>query len=764
MSPPRYADILIPVAVDRPYSYRIPDGVTVAPGDVVAVPLGTRVATGAVWRLRDEAGGISHNRLKDIAGRHDVVPVPHEVRRLVDWIADYTLAPRGMVLRMAMRDPEQLSPPRPRIGVRATGQPPSRPTPSRAKVLALMADGLARTKSEAAREAGVSVGVIDGLVDDGALEAITLAPEAAGLPLDPDHAPATLNPAQKEAALAIEDAVAAGGFEVFLIDGVTGSGKTEVYFEAVAEALRQDRQTLILVPEIALTTQFLDRFAARFGHQPAAWHSGVGATRRARVWTGVATSEVKVVVGARSALFLPFASLGLVVVDEEHEQAYKQDDGVHYHARDMAVVRARLHDIPVVLASATPSVESRVNADRGRYRRLILPERFGGFDMPAISTVDLKTRGAPSGRWISPALELAMRETLEAGDQSLLFLNRRGYAPLTLCRACGERVQCPNCTAWLVDHRFRRRLICHHCGFSMPPPSECPKCEAVDSFVACGPGVERLAEECATVFPGTRLLILSSDMAGGVERIRQEIEAVAKGEADIVIGTQLVAKGHNFPHLALVGVIDADLGLSNGDPRAGERTFQLLQQVVRPGRPRQGRLARADPDAPARPSDHRCHRARRPRGLLCRRDRHARGGRPAALWAARGARRVGRGAGRRLRLCPRHHARRARRHRCPAARPGGGAARPGARAPPRAAFGAFGESLRHVRLAARLAVLGRGAARQCAARDRRRPAELSVRTIGLPPQSGRRQFRLPCEVTAPRPGRGRREPRTAATG
>ena len=602
MSPPRYADILIPVAVDRPYSYRIPDGVTVAPGDVVAVPLGTRVATGAVWRLRDEAGGISHNRLKDIAGRHDVVPVPHEVRRLVDWIADYTLAPRGIVLRMAMRDPEQLSPPRPRIGVRATGQPPSRPTPSRAKVLALMADGLARTKSEAAREAGVSVGVIDGLVDDGALEAITLAPEAAGLPLDPDHAPATLNPAQKEAALAIEDAVAAGGFEVFLIDGVTGSGKTEVYFEAVAEALRQDRQTLILVPEIALTTQFLDRFAARFGHQPAAWHSGVGATRRARVWTGVATSEVKVVVGARSALFLPFASLGLVVVDEEHEQAYKQDDGVHYHARDMAVVRARLHDIPVVLASATPSVESRVNADRGRYRRLILPERFGGFDMPAISTVDLKTRGAPSGRWISPALELAMRETLEAGDQSLLFLNRRGYAPLTLCRACGERVQCPNCTAWLVDHRFRRRLICHHCGFSMPPPSECPKCEAVDSFVACGPGVERLAEECATVFPGTRLLILSSDMAGGVERIRQEIEAVAKGEADIVIGTQLVAKGHNFPHLALVGVIDADLGLSNGDPRAGERTFQLLQQVVgRAGRAKDGSRALIQTHQPAHP-------------------------------------------------------------------------------------------------------------------------------------------------------------------
>ncbi len=602
MSAPRYADVLIPVAVDRPYSYRIPADLAVGPGDLVAVPLGNRTAVGAIWRLRDEPGGVSHNRLKDIAERHDVAPVPHEIRRLVDWIADYTLAPRGMVLRMAMRDPEALAPPRPRIGVRATGAAPSRPTPSRAKAMALMADGLARGKSEAAREAGVSVGVIDGLVDDGALEAITLPPEAIALPLDPAYATPSLNPAQKDAALAIADAVAAGGFQVFLLDGVTGSGKTEVYFEAVAEALRQDKQTLILVPEIALTTQFLDRFAQRFGHRPAAWHSGVGATRRARVWTGVATGDVKVVIGARSALFLPFRALGLVIVDEEHEQAYKQDDGVHYHARDMAVVRARLHEAPVVLASATPSVESRVNADKGRYRRLILPERFGGREMPKITTIDLKTKGPPHGRWISPALELAIRDTFAAKEQSLLFLNRRGYAPLTLCRTCGERVQCPNCTAWLVDHRFRRRLVCHHCGFSMPPLQHCPKCDAVDSFVACGPGVERLAEECATLFPEARLLVLSSDMAGGIERIRQEIEAVAKGEADIVIGTQLVAKGHNFPHLALVGVIDADLGLSNGDPRAGERTFQLLQQVVgRAGRAKDGSRALIQTHQPAHP-------------------------------------------------------------------------------------------------------------------------------------------------------------------
>lgn len=602
MSPPRYADVLIPVAVDRPYSYRIPDGMELAPGDVVAVPLGPRTALGAVWALRDQPGGISHNRLKDIAYRYDGPAVPHGVRQLCDWIADYTLAQRGMVLRMALRHPDDLAPPRPRVGVRITKVQPGRMTPARRKVLAALADGLARAKGEAAREAGVSGGVIDGLVDEGALETILLPPESVAEPLDADHAAPSLNAAQQEAARHLRDAVAARAFSVALLDGVTGSGKTEVYLEAVAEALRQGRQSLILVPEIALTTQFLDRFAERFGHRPAAWHSGVGATRRGRVWTGVAAGEVPVVIGARSALFLPFADLGLVIVDEEHEGAYKQDDGVHYHARDMAVVRARLHDIPVVLASATPSVESRVNADRGRYARLILPERFGGREMPVIATVDLKTAGPSRGRWIAPALEAAIRETKAAGEQSLLFLNRRGYAPLTLCRTCGERVQCPNCSAWLVDHRFRRRLVCHHCGFNMPPPDHCPKCEAVDSFVACGPGVERLAEECATLFPDSRLLVLSSDMAGGIERIRQEIEAVARGEADIVIGTQLVAKGHNFPHLALVGVIDADLGLSNSDPRAGERTFQLLQQVVgRAGRAKDGSRALIQTHQPEHP-------------------------------------------------------------------------------------------------------------------------------------------------------------------
>ena len=361
---------------------------------------------------------------------------------------------------------------------------------------------------------------------------------------------------------------------------MTGSGKTEVYFEAVAEVLRRGKQALILLPEIALTNRFLDRFAERFGARPAEWHSQVAPRKRARTWEAVASGEVQVVAGARSALFLPFKQLGLIVIDEEHDPAYKQEDGVHYHARDMAVVRARLNAAPIVLASATPSLETEVNARRGRYKRLALPERFGGSSIPPLEAIDLRKSPPPRGRWISPRLEAAVRETIERGEQALLFLNRRGYAPLTLCRACGHRMRCPNCDSWLVEHRFRNRLICHHCGFALPKPETCPKCSAANSFVACGPGVERLEEEVHALFPKARTLVLSSDLAGGVERLRAELDAVTKGEIDLVIGTQLVAKGHHFPSLALVGVIDADLGLAWGDPRAAERTFQLLHQVV----------------------------------------------------------------------------------------------------------------------------------------------------------------------------------------
>jgi primosomal protein N' (replication factor Y) (superfamily II helicase) len=503
-----------------------------------------------------------------------------ELRRFVDWVSEYTLAPRGMILRMALRMGEHLGPARERVGVRLAGPPPQRHTAARARVLRLLADGMARGKSDAAKEAGVSPGVIDGLIDEGTLETLVLPPEPVARAPDPDYQQPEFSDAQRAAADALRATVAGGGYSASLIDGVTGSGKTEVYFEAIAENIRRKRQTLILMPEIALTGQFLDRFAQRFGVRPAEWHSQLAPRLRARTWTAVADGEVSVVVGARSALFLPYADLGLIVVDEEHDPAYKQDDGAHYHARDMAVVRAREGKIPVILASATPSVESEVNAQRGRYKRVRLPERFGGQHLPAIEPIDLTREGPGRGRYIAPRLAVAVKDALERGEQALLFLNRRGYAPLTLCNACGFRIACQNCDAWLVDHRFRRRLVCHHCGFSMPPPAVCPKCDAKDSFVAVGPGVERLHEEVANLFPDARVMVLSSDLVESMDRLRQELDDIAQGRFDIVIGTQLVAKGHHFPKLNLVGIIDADLGLSNGDPRAAERTFQLLHQVT----------------------------------------------------------------------------------------------------------------------------------------------------------------------------------------
>ncbi len=393
--------------------------------------------------------------------------------------------------------------------------------------------------------------------------------------------PSRISPKRRAAGAEIlRKTVAQGGYSATLIDGVTGSGKTQVYFEAVAETVRRGRQTLILMPEIALTAQVLDRFAERFGVRPAEWHSQLSPRKRARTWAAVGAGEVSVVVGARSALFLPYADLGLIVVDEEHDPAYKQEDGVRYHARDMAVVRAHVAQIPIVLASATPSVETEVNARRGRYKRVSLPERFGGQHEPHIEAIDLKREGPPRGRFISPRLAEAVNIALQRGEQALLFLNRRGYAPLTLCRQCGFRMSCPNCDAWLVDHRFKRRLVCHHCGYAVPVPEKCPKCEATESLAAVGPGVERLEQEAAELFPGARILVLSSDLVESVERLRAELDDVAAGRFDVIIGTQLVAKGHHFPKLNLVGIVDADLGLSNGDPRAVERTFQLLHQVV----------------------------------------------------------------------------------------------------------------------------------------------------------------------------------------
>jgi primosomal protein N' (replication factor Y) len=575
----RFVDVLVPVALDRTYSYRIPETLDLKAGDIVSVPLGARTTTAVVWADNAEPEPRLHNRLKDVDEKLDLPPLKKELRSFVDWIAGYTLSSRGMVLRMTLRMGD-LGPERVHYGVRLVGPPPQRMTPARRRVIALLSDGMLRAKSEAASEAGVSTGVIDGLVDEGTLEVLPLPKAMPQPPPDPDFAVPDFSPEQTIAAEAMRAFAAKDAFGVTLLDGVTGSGKTEVYFEAVAEVLRKRKQALILMPEIALTGQFLDRFAARFGVRPHEWHSELTPRTRARNWAAIASGEAHVVIGARSALLLPYADLGLIVVDEEHDQAYKQDEGTHYHARDMAVVRGHIAKIPVVLSSATPSVETEVNARKGRYQRIALPQRFGGQHMPQIEPIDLRVEGPDRGRFIAPRLAGAVLHAIERREQALLFLNRRGYAPLTLCRACGHRFSCNVCDAWLVDHRFRQRLVCHHCGFSIPRPHACPQCQAEESLVAIGPGVERLQEEVASLFPQARTMVLSSDLITSIEVMRSELAEIAEGRVDIIIGTQLVAKGHHFPRLNLVGVVDADLGLSNGDPRAAERTFQLLNQVI----------------------------------------------------------------------------------------------------------------------------------------------------------------------------------------
>jgi primosomal protein N' (replication factor Y) len=599
----RVVPVLVPMPAEAPYSYQVPSGMQVVPGSIVRVPLGPREVAGIVWD--GEGGGVDARKLRPIAEVFDCPPVTERMRRFVEWVAGYTLAAPGMVARMILRVPTAFDPEPDIDGLVLTNRHPDRMTPARLRVLSTVEEhggDLAWTRSGLAHAAGVSSTVVEGLVAQGVFDKVRIPSRPVVVEPDPNYAAPTLSEGQEEAAKALRTSVADGVFSVSLIDGVTGSGKTEVYFEAIAEALKAGKQVLVLVPEIALTQAFLDRFHDRFGAKPAEWHSDLAPRMRERVWRQVAEGRVRVVAGARSALFLPFKDLGLIVVDEEHDPAYKQEDRVFYNARDMAVVQGQLGGFPVVLASATPSVESRVNATSGRYGLVSLPARYAEAAMPSIRAVDMRRSPPARGNFLSPVLIDAMRESVERGEQALLFLNRRGYAPLTLCRVCGHRFQCPQCSSWLVEHRFRGQLICHHCGHHEGRPEACPECGTLDHLVACGPGVERIAEEVDHAFPDARTIVLSSDMLGGTKRLRLELEAIAKGEADIVIGTQLVAKGHNFPQMTMVGVVDGDLGLANGDPRAAERTFQLLSQVTgragRTGKASRGLIQTYQPDHP----------------------------------------------------------------------------------------------------------------------------------------------------------------------
>lgn len=573
------ARLLLLNAALGPLDYRVPDGMSVEPGSVVLAPLGPRQLTGVVWEAdRLPAEQVDDARLRPLVRAFDLPPLRPPLRRLIEWTSDYYLAPPAAVLRMTLPSSSALDGARTVTEYRATGLVPERLTALRAQAIDRIGERMGLIR-ELATIGGVSDGVIRGLVKAGAIEAVEVAIDAPFPAPDADFAPPTLEGDQNGTAKILRDAVLEGGFTPFLLQGVTGSGKTEVYFEAVAQALRQDCQALVLLPEIALTEPFLKRFSARFGTEPVAWHSGLRQSQRRRAWRGIASGDARVVVGARSALFLPYARLGLIIVDEAHEASFKQEDGVQYHARDVAVMRAKLEEIPIVLASATPAIESRHMVQTGTYQLLQLPDRYGGARLPDMAAIDLIQDPPRRGQWIAPSLVHELQVNLDAGEQSLLFLNRRGYAPLTLCRHCGYRFQCPNCTAWMVEHRFTRRLACHHCGHVMPTPRACPECKEEDSLVACGPGVERIADEVQALFPDARAAVVTSDTIWSPAKAAEFVARMEAGEIDIVIGTQLVTKGYHFPNLTLVGVIDADLGLSGGDLRAAERTFQQIQQV-----------------------------------------------------------------------------------------------------------------------------------------------------------------------------------------
>jgi primosomal protein N' (replication factor Y) len=585
----RIASVLIPLPLPEAFDYAEPEEMALELGEVVAVPLGPRLVRGVVTGLRDAAGG--NRPLKEVAGRMETPPLPPESLAFVEWAARYAVDQPGQPLAIALRGASSPKARAERVLI-PTGKAPARLTPARAKVLAAAAEE-ALAPAALARAAGVSSGVVSGLMADGVLVEERREPPIDFPAPDPDHASAKLNPSQAAALSELERLVNADAFAVALLDGVTGSGKTEVYLETAAAVLRRnpEAQVLILLPEIALTQAVIARIAERFGAEPAAWHSGLPPTHRRRVWDAAALGKCRIVVGARSALFLPFKRLRLIIVDEEHDSSYKQEDGFIYQARDLAVARGKISEAPVVLASATPSLETLWNAESGRYRWLKLTARHGGAVLPKVTLVDLRETPPEPGRWLSPPLIEAMRETLSRGEQVLLFLNRRGYAPVVLCKACGERLRAPDTESWLVEHRYTGRLVCHLTGFSMPKPERCPHCGAKDSLVSVGPGVERVEEEARERFDGARISVFSSDTAHGAEAARALIQAMTDGEIDILVATQGAAKGHNFPNLTLVGVVDADLSLRGGDLRAAERTFQLLAQVAgragrqsRPGR------------------------------------------------------------------------------------------------------------------------------------------------------------------------------------
>lgn len=581
VSKSRRVSVLLPVVLRGVFDYRVPEGMDVVAGDYVHVSFGKRKLWGVVWG--EATSTVDEIKIKPIEGRAaHIPPMCEQMRRFIDWVAWYTLSPQGMVLKMVLSSEEALEPPKPEERYRvAPATSGIRLTPSRQRIQAYLSDGVARTLGEITTHAKVSPAVVRDFFNAGGLCEV----EEKALP-SPDRLPSIdipaavvmLNPQQEKAAAKLRSKLGQG-YSVTVIDGVTGSGKTEVYFDMIAHCLREKKQALVLLPEITLSIQWLMRFKQRFGFEPDVWHSGVTQARKRTTWRAVANGTARVVVGARSALFLPFMALGCIVVDEEHDGSYKQEDGVVYHARDMAVVRARHAGIPAVLVSATPSLETEQNIINGRYGCVRLGTRHAEAQMPTVRLIDMRRESLERNSWISAPLLEAILQTLAQKKQVMLFINRRGYAPLMLCRSCGHRMQCPHCVSTLTLHRSNHKLLCHYCGYVTGIPKQCPDCKAEESMVACGPGVERIAEEVRVLLPQARLAVMTSDVVDTPAKAEALVEGMVAGEIDILVGTQMIAKGHHFSGLALVGVVDADMGLAGGDLRASERTYQLLHQL-----------------------------------------------------------------------------------------------------------------------------------------------------------------------------------------
>ena len=580
--------VLIARPVTKPYDY-LSNGIDLQIGDIVQVPFVNRMCIGVV--VASVASDVANQKLKFVSDKYGEYRIPVAMLDFISRVASYNMIPLGAVLKMVLNVPEifKFSD---KIELFVQSETSClknfRITPSRKLVLDALAKNGPQTSVQIKGDTGVGSGVIKGLLSCGVIQKQFVADNFTPQPLGAlDKNFVELNDEQATAVKSLINVTRENKFSVSLIDGVTGSGKTEVYFEVIAEVLKKGLQVLILVPEIALARPFIERFSKRFGAAPVEWHSELPTKKRRRIWRAILEGEVNVLVGARSALFLPFRNLGLLVVDEEHESAFKQMEGPRYHARDMSILRAKCSDIPIILASATPSLETLHNSETGRFRKVSLSQRYGEASLPKVVLIDIRSNENRNGSWISPVLQKAIHATIEREEQVLLFLNRRGYAPLNICKVCGHRNECPSCSAWLVEHRSKSRLQCHHCGYKIKVPTCCPECGAEDSLIAAGPGVERIEEEVGQMFPDARVGIASSDTLSNGAALINFLQLVRQREIEIIIGTQVIAKGHHFPLITCVGVLDADLGLAGGDLRAAEKTYQMLHQVA-------GRAGRED--------------------------------------------------------------------------------------------------------------------------------------------------------------------------